>query len=388
MAPRKRIVILGATGSIGESAYWVAGKLADRMEVVGLAAASRWLRLAEQAGHLGCPWVAIADPAHLPALRSALPWGVRATATAAELVDMVTAPGVDMVLCAITGTAGFAPVLAAIRAGKNIALASKEILVMAGELVMREAALHKVRMIPVDSEHSAIFQCLEGRDPATVKRLVLTASGGPFRNTPAAELATVTPAAALAHPTWNMGPKITIDSATLFNKALEMIEARWLFAVQPRQIDVVVHPQSIIHSLVEFVDGGLLAQMGLPDMRLPIQYALLHPERVDGGLPVCDLTSLPPLTFHAPRDDAFPALRLARTALLEGGTLPTVLNAANEVAVEAFRHGALAFTGIPHVVAETMGCHRVMPQDCLENILEADAWARATARTLARTTGS
>ncbi|MDT8391190.1 MAG: 1-deoxy-D-xylulose-5-phosphate reductoisomerase [Lentisphaeria bacterium] len=382
MPKQKKIVILGSTGSIGESAFWVVQQLKEQIKVVGLAAGTRWERLAEQSRALGVGHAAIAAPEHLNSLRNAVGPEVTVSADPAGLIDMVTAPDVDMVLCAITGTGGFEPVLAAIRAGKDIALASKEILVMAGDLVMSEVKKHGVRMIPVDSEHSAIFQCLEGRDMGTVRKLTLTASGGPFRNTPASQLAAITPEQALAHPTWNMGPKITIDSATLFNKALEVIEARWLFGVVGDQIDVVVHPQSIIHSMVEFIDGGMLAQLGLPDMKLPIQYALLFPERVDTGLPRCDLPSLGALTFEQPRHDVFPALRLAHDALAAGGTMPTALNAANEVAVDAFRRGHLSFTGISTVVEATMSACPLLSQNSLAEIKEADTVSRKKAREL------
>ena len=382
MPTPKRIVILGSTGSIGENSFWVAQALNDRVQVVGLAAGARWERLAEQTKALGARHAAIAAPEHLNDLRDAMGAGVTVSADPAGLIDMVTAPDVDMVLCAITGTGGLEPVLAAIRAGKDIALASKEILVMAGELIMREVRKHGVKMIPVDSEHSAIFQCLEGRDMTTARTLTLTASAGPFRDTPANLLATITPEQALAHPTWNMGPKITIDSATLFNKALEVIEARWLFGISGAHIDVVVHPQSIIHSMVEFIDSGMLAQMGLPDMKLPIQYALLFPDRVNTGLPRCDLASLGALTFEHPRHDVFPALRLAREALTAGGTMPTALNAANEVAVDAFRSGRLSFTGISAVVEATMAACQSLSQASLDAIKDADRAARVKAREL------
>lgn len=380
MDGKKGIVILGSTGSIGESAFWVAQQLSDRLKILGLAAGRRWQRLAQQGRALGCRHLAIAEPGAFQDLRASTDGDVKVTVDPDHILDMVTASDVDMVLCAITGTAGLQPVLAAIKAGKDIALASKEILVMAGDLVTAEVERHGVRMIPVDSEHSAIFQCLEGARIDSVRRLILTASGGPFRETPSADLAWVTPEQALDHPTWNMGPKITIDSATLFNKALEIIEAHSLFGVEADQIDVLVHPQSVIHSIVEFIDGSMLAQLGLPDMKLPIQYALLYPERVDTGLTRCDLASLASLTFVNPRHDDFPALRLAGAALRTGGTMPTVLNAANEVAVEAFRNGELGFKDIGRVVEGAMVRHRPLRQSNLEEVLAADAWARAKAR--------
>jgi len=284
------------------------------------------------------------------------------------------------VLISIVGTAGLAPALAAIRAGKDIAVASKEILVMAGEEVTREAAKHKVAILPVDSEHNAIFQCLVGEPARHIRRLILTASGGPFRKTPAAELGKVTPAQALKHPTWNMGRKITIDSATLFNKGLEMIEARWLFGVPMSQVDVVVHPQSIVHSLVEFVDGSQLAQLSHSDMCFPIQYAVTYPDRLPNRLkPLC-LAEMGSLTFEAPDPEKFPALRLAREAGTTGGTLPAVLNAANEIAVPAFLDGKILFPAIWQTVEAVMKRHTTVAHPSLDEILKADAWARGAAR--------
>jgi 1-deoxy-D-xylulose-5-phosphate reductoisomerase len=271
------------------------------------------------------------------------------------------------------------PALAAIRAGKDIAVASKEILVMAGEIVMREAERHGVRVLAVDSEHSAIFQCLDGKPASSVRRLWLTASGGPFRTTPKAEFADITVERALQHPSWVMGRKITIDSATLFNKGLEMIEARWLFGVDMARVQVVVHPQSIVHSMVEFIDGSLLAQLSTPDMCLPIQYALTYPERVNSFRVETNFAKIGTLTFEAPDLDRFPALDLARQAGDVGGTLPAVLNAANEVAVDAFVNHRISFPGITETVRRTMERHRMIAHPTLEQILEADAWARQAA---------
>jgi 1-deoxy-D-xylulose-5-phosphate reductoisomerase len=287
----------------------------------------------------------------------------------------------DVVLVSIVGTAGLHPALAAIEAGKDLAVASKEILVMAGEVITAAAEKHGVKLLPVDSEHNAIFQCLDGHRGGAdeVSRLILTASGGPFRKLPAEELELVTPERALKHPTWEMGPKITIDSATLFNKGLEMIEARWLFGIGMERIDVVVHPQSIIHSMVEFRDGSVLAQLSRTDMCFPIQYALTWPERVKGGLRPLDFPALAKLEFEAPRDVDFPALGLARRAGLEGGTLPAVFNAANEVAVDAFRAGKLVFPGIWRCVAAVMDAHVRMASDSLEAVVAADLWAREAA---------
>ncbi len=363
---KRRVVILGATGSIGQSARQVARNLPDRMEIVGLAAHTNAAGLAEAA-------------AEFPRARTALasePGG------AEQLITLATLPEADLVLVAIVGTAGLAPALAAIEAGKDIAVASKEILVLAGEIVMAAARRKGVRVLPIDSEHNAIFQCLEGRDPAHVRRLILTCSGGPFRQTPAAEIAHATPAMALKHPTWTMGRKITIDSATLFNKALEMIEARWLFDVGMDRIDVVVHPQSIVHSLVEFVDGSQLAQLSQSDMCFPIQYAVTYPDRVAGALAPLDLATAGRLEFEAPREDVFPALRLAREAGTTGGTLPAVLNAANEVAVEAFLAGRIGFPKIWEIVEATLQAHLPVAHPDLAGLLAADLGARHAAREL------
>jgi 1-deoxy-D-xylulose-5-phosphate reductoisomerase len=296
------------------------------------------------------------------------------------LCQLATLPDADMVLIAIVGTAGLRPALAAIEAGKDIAVASKEILVMAGEAVMEAAVRKGVNVLPVDSEHNAIFQCLEARDPSTVRRLVLTASGGPFRTTPTEALAAVTVEQALRHPTWDMGQKITIDSATLFNKGLEMIEARWLFGVPMAQVDVVVHPQSIIHSMVEFVDGSVLAQLSHSDMCFPIQYAVTWPERVPNSLEPLDFAAVGQLDFEAPRTGAFPSLDLARHAGETGGTLPAVMNAANEVAVQAFLDGRIRFPAIWETVGTAMERHAVAAHPSLEAIVEADRWAREFTR--------
>jgi 1-deoxy-D-xylulose-5-phosphate reductoisomerase len=299
-----------------------------------------------------------------------------------RLVELATMPEADLVLVSIVGTAGLRPALAAIEAGKDIAVASKEILVMAGEIVMEAARRKGVRVLPVDSEHSAIFQCLEGRDAKSVRRLILTCSGGPFRRTPAAELQNVTPEMALRHPTWNMGRKITLDSATLFNKALEMIEARWLFDIGIDRVDVLVHPQSIVHSMVEFVDGSVLAQLGHSDMRLPIQYAVTWPERVGNSLPPLDLAALGRLEFEAPRREDFPALDLAVRAGTLGGICPAVLNAANEVAVEAFLAERISFPEIWRTVEQVMEKIPHSGHPDLAAILAADSDARRLAKSL------
>jgi 1-deoxy-D-xylulose-5-phosphate reductoisomerase len=326
--------------------------------------------------------VAMYDEAAAADLKRRLPPRTSCLSGEQGLIELATMPEADMVLVAIVGTAGLQPALAAIRAGKDLAVASKEILVMAGEIVMREAKKHGVKVLPVDSEHSAIFQCLEGREMEDVRRLLLTASGGPFRKKTRAELEHMTAADALRHPTWNMGSKITIDSASLFNKALEMIEARWLFGVEMDRVDVVVHPQSIIHSMVEFLDGSVIAQLSVPDMRYPIQYAFTHPRRRTNTLAATDFPALQPLTFEKPDVEKFPALRLAREAAKAGGTMPAVLNAANEVAVPAFMQGRIRFPQIWATVEKVMNKHRVVHAKTLAPILEADRWAREEAAKL------
>ena len=380
--PRKhRVVLLGSTCSIGTSTLKVARELPERIEIVGLAAGSNAGALAAQARETGCRHVAIHDESKAGELRALLPRDVTVHAGAAGLDEIASLAEADIVLVAIVGTAGLHPALAAIEAGKDLAIASKEILVMAGEVITAAAERKGVELLPVDSEHNAIFQCLDGHrgGAGEVSRLVLTASGGPFRKLPSEQLKDVTPEQALNHPTWDMGPKITIDSATLFNKGLEMIEARWLFGIGMGKIDVVIHPQSIIHSMVEFIDGSVLAQLSRTDMCFPIQYALTWPERVKGGLQPLDFAALAKLEFEQPRHADFPALKLAREAGLVGGTLPAVLNAANEVAVDAFRAGRIAFPGIWQCVAAVMEAHEVRPSSTLEAVVAADEWARRKA---------
>ncbi|MEQ1852026.1 MAG: 1-deoxy-D-xylulose-5-phosphate reductoisomerase [Chthoniobacteraceae bacterium] len=376
---KRRVVILGSTGSIGESALKVARDIPERMEVVGLAAGKNAARLVEQAREFSPRAIAIGDEAAVKSEIRNLKSGIPLHVGDDGLCELATMPEADLVLIAIVGTAGLRPALAAIEAGKDIAVASKEILVMAGEAVMTAARRKGVQVLPVDSEHNAIFQCLEGRTPEQVRRIILTASGGPFRTLPTADLEKVTLEQALKHPTWNMGAKITIDSATLFNKGLEMIEARWLFDVEMARVDVIVHPQSIVHSMVEFVDNSVLAQLSATDMCFPIQYAVTWPERVPNRLPPLDFSKLAKLDFEAPRRDAFPALDLARRAGTEGGTLPAVMNAANEVAVAAFLDRRCKFTAIWRTVEAVMCAHSTTPHASLAEILDADAWARAFA---------
>jgi len=372
----KTVVVLGSTGSIGTSAMKVAEDLPDQIRMLGLAAGNNLELLLEQTRKHRPESIAIADPAKAKELRDALGASTAVYSGPEGLIKLATLPAADLVLIAIVGTAGLQPALAAIRAGKDIAVASKEILVMAGEIVMREAAKHGVRVLAVDSEHSAIFQCLDGKPPESVRRLWLTASGGPFRTTPKAEFPNITVARALKHPSWVMGRKITIDSATLFNKGLEMIEARWLFGVEMERVSVVIHPQSVVHSLVEFIDGSVLAQLSTPDMCLPIQYALTYPARVRSDRVQTNLAKLGSLTFEEPDHERFPALQLARRAGEAGGTLPAVLNAANEAAVAAFCDGRIGFDQISQSVARAMERHQLVSHPSLEQILAADSWAR------------
>jgi 1-deoxy-D-xylulose-5-phosphate reductoisomerase len=375
----KRVVVLGATGSIGESALKVAHDIPERMEIVGLAANRNARKLAEQANRVRPKAVCLVDESKIDELRDELEYRPKIFSGEAGLAQIACLADADMVLVAVVGTGGLHPALAAIEAGKDLAVASKEILVMAGEIVMREARAKGAQVLPVDSEHNAIFQCLDGQRNNGVRRLILTASGGPFRNTPNEQFEAITVEQALKHPTWNMGPKITIDSATLFNKGLEMIEAHWLFGVDMKRVEVVIHPQSIIHSMVEFSDGSVLAQLSHSDMCFPIQYAVTWPERVPNSLPPLDFGKLRQLEFATPRYEDFPALNLARRAGDEGGTRPAVLNAANEVAVSAFLDRKISFPRIWETVAAVMDRHMNVAHPDLDAILRADQWARGEA---------
>ena len=376
---RKRIVVLGATGSIGESTLKVARDIPERVEIVGLAANSNAEKLAAAANEVRPESVCLVDTTKIDILRKALEYEPRIFVGEEGLRDIACMTDAEMVLVAIVGTGGLRPALAAIEEGKDLAVASKEILVMAGEIVMRETRENGVRVLPVDSEHNAIFQCLDGR-PSEVRRIILTASGGPFRETAVSEFVDLTPEEALKHPTWNMGPKITIDSATLFNKGLEMIEAHWLFGVEMKRIEVVIHPQSIVHSMVEFADGSTIAQLSYSDMCFPIQYAVTWPDRVPNTLPPLDFSKLSKLEFFPPRYDDFPALNLARRAGEIGATLPAVMNAANEVAVAAFLDRQLHFPQIWQIVGQVMNQHTSIAHPDLDAILQADQWARLQAR--------
>jgi 1-deoxy-D-xylulose-5-phosphate reductoisomerase len=376
---RKRVVILGATGSIGESALKVARDIPERMEIVGLAANSNAEKLAAAANETRAQSVCLVDETKIDILARELEYKPRILGGQEGLLETARLTNADMVLVAIVGTGGLRPALAAIEAGKDLAVASKEILVMAGEIVTRKARENGINVLPVDSEHNAIFQCLEGKDTLDVRRIILTASGGPFREMPRKDFDSITPEQALKHPTWNMGPKITIDSATLFNKGLEMIEAHWLFGVEMKRVEVVIHPQSIVHSMVEFADGSTLAQLSYSDMCFPIQYAVTWPDRVPNTLPPLDFSKLSRLEFFTPRYEDFPALNLARRAGETGGTLPAVMNAANEVAVAGFLDRQVRFPDIWQIVEEVMNRHTSVAHPDLDAILQADQWARKEA---------
>ena len=381
----KRIAILGSTGSIGVSTLDIIGRFPEKFRVVALAAGKNLTQLIEQIKSFQPLLVSLAQEEDAKKLRRELPdfegdivWGadgLHATATHGDA---------DMVMAALVGAVGLPPTLAAIRAGKDVALANKEALVVSGELMTREAAQHGGQLLPVDSEHNAVFQALHGHKQEQVKRIILTASGGPFLHRPAEDFQTIRIEEALQHPTWKMGNKITIDSATLMNKGLEVIEARWLFNLSPTQVSVIVHPQSIVHSLVEYVDGSVLAQLGIPDMRVPISYILAYPDRLPlTHLPQLNLAEAARLEFVEPDYDKFPCLGLAYTALERGGTCPAVLNAANEVAVASFLSGQIAFTDIAHINKQILTSHTAQPVQDLESVLEADGWARAQAKKIA-----
>ena len=377
----RRIAILGSTGSVGTNACRVAAALPDHIQVTGLAAGKNCDLLIQQAKQFHTRTVVIQDESRKAEVEQALP-GCRVLTGPQGLIELVKSDDVDMILCSIVGTAGLRPVMEAILAGKEIALASKEVMVMAGELVMGMVRENKTTLIPVDSEHSAIFQCLNSLDSSRAANLILTSSGGPFRKTPLEVMEKATFQQARAHPVWSMGQKITIDSATLMNKALEMVEAHFLFGCPEERIQVLVHPQSIIHSMVEFPDGVVLAQLGVPDMRFPIQYAFTWPDRVPGGLERLNLAKAGHLDFEEPDTVRFPALNLARRAIREGGTLPCVMNAANEAAFVRFKNDEIRFTDIVKIIEKTMNQHNIIRNASLDDILEADRAARAFARTV------
>lgn len=372
---QRRVVILGSTGSIGRAALEVARHLGERVRVVGLAANRSWQTLAEQAQQADVEAVAVSDAGCYDQMRRACP-GLRVLAGVDGLVELVRTTHADFVLAAIVGAAGLPATLAAVEAGLTIGIANKESLVVAGTLLMPLAAARGATIIPVDSEHSAIFQCLAAGRREEVRRIYLTASGGPFRTWSVAQMARAGLDDALRHPTWRMGPKITIDSATMMNKALEVIEARHLFGLNPAQIEVLVHPQSIVHSMVEYHDGSIIAQMGSPDMRTPIQYAMTYPERVEGGGERFDWSAARTLEFEPPSLERFPALRLGFQAARCSGTSGAVLNAANERAVELFQAGKIGFLDIAARCERVLSNHRPNSNPTLAELMESDAWAR------------
>jgi 1-deoxy-D-xylulose-5-phosphate reductoisomerase len=386
MPEQKRVAILGSTGSIGRSALSVVDAHPDRLVVVGLAAGENDELLAAQIRRYRPSTVSMATAEGLARLRARMSVQNMRVAEPgrAGLVSVATHPDAEVVLCASAGTEGLEAVLAAIELGRTIALANKEVLVMAGAIVTEAARRHGATILPVDSEHNAIHQCLHGRRADEVKRLVLTASGGPFRGRSASELSAVTADDALRHPTWRMGRKITIDSATLMNKGLEVIEAHWLFGLRPEQIDVLVHPQSVLHSMVELIDGSVIAQLGVTDMRLPIQYALSFPERWPGPLAPLDLARAGRLDFETPDHAAFPCLGLAYRALAVEQTLPIVLNAANEVAVERFLQGRLGFSSIARLIERALDAHQGAEARTLAQVRALDRQAREYSQELAR----
>ncbi len=382
----KQIVLLGSTGSIGDSTLDIVAKFPDRFSILGLAARHSDEKLEKQVRSFHPKYVALADPAAARRLRARLnDPAVQVLDGPDGVTEVASLPESDLVISAIVGGAGLVPTMAAIQAGRRVALANKEPMVMAGQLMQAEAHRQGVPVFPVDSEHSAIFQSLAGHRREDVRRIILTASGGPFWDCTKEYMETVTPEQALKHPNWDMGAKITVDSATLMNKGLEVIEARWLFDCPPAQLDVVVHRESIIHSLVEYRDGSVIAQLGLPDMRTPISYAMDYPRRVPLDSPALDLWKYGKLTFYQPDPVRFPCLQLAYEALAHGGTCPAILNAANEVAVEAFLHHGLPFGRIANVIDRTVQCADVQPLTSLEDALEADRWARDKAAEFIRT---
>ncbi|MCY4384008.1 MAG: 1-deoxy-D-xylulose-5-phosphate reductoisomerase [Nitrospinae bacterium] len=375
MKPQK-VAILGSTGSIGENTLDVVAQFPEKIDVVALAAGRNWERLVEQARRFRPEIVSVADDADAARVEDALSTEVKVLSGEEGLREVAAGAGAGLVVSALVGAAGLPPTLAAIDVGASIALANKEVLVMAGELVTSRVSAGEVELLPVDSEHAGVAQALAGRPKSQVERIVLTASGGPFRNHSVEAMKKVCLEEALNHPNWKMGPKITIDSASMMNKGLEIIEARWLFGLKPEQVDVLVHPQSIVHAMVEFVDGSYVAQMSMPDMRIPIAQAIFSPERLPIEAPRLDLGQIGSLTFEAPDPERFPCLTHAKDAMSEGGTAPVVLNAANEIAVASFLSGASKFMDIPDVVGAALQAHEKMNANDLETILEADRWAR------------
>ena len=379
----KKIAILGSTGSIGVNTLDIVRNSKNRFKVSGLAAGGNIALLEKQIREFKPKYAALFDEKKTSLLKKRLGrLKVEIFSGIEGLIKVASIPDTKMVVSAIVGAAGLIPTFAALKCGKDIALANKETLVIAGELFMKHSRKKRIRIIPVDSEHSAIFQCINGTTNRKIKKIILTASGGPFLTYPAKQFEKITTRKALNHPNWNMGPKITIDSATLMNKGLEVIEAHWLFGIDENRIDVVIHPESIVHSMVEFIDTSIIAQMGLPDMRVPINYALNYPERVSTNLPTLNLTKTKTLTFSEPDYKKFPCLEYAFHALRIGRTMPAVLNAANEVAVQAFLSGSISFTGIPKIIKKLMRKHQPKKVMKISDIMQADLWARVEAKKL------
>ena len=377
----KRLAVLGSTGSIGVSTLQIVTDFPERFQIAALTAGNNLDLLCEQAKKFGPEVVAVIHPEDAAVVRERLAgFDIDVCSGVEGMIQCASLDAADMVVAAVVGAAGLIPTVAAVQAGKDVALANKETLVMAGGLIMEEARRQGVKLLPVDSEHSAIFQALSGHRRDDVRRLILTASGGPFRDLPAHEFDRISPVDALAHPNWNMGKKITIDSATMMNKGLEVIEAHWLFNVPPAGIAVHIHPESIVHSMVEYVDGSVVAQLGIPDMKTPIAYALSWPERMPLSQPGLDLCKLGKLTFAAPDLQRFPCLRLAYQALDAGGTVPAVMNAANEIAVAAFLNSQIRFVDIPVLIERVMACHKVEEVTSVDRVLQADLWGRARAK--------
>jgi 1-deoxy-D-xylulose-5-phosphate reductoisomerase len=381
---RRSVAILGATGSVGRSTLDLIERDRDRFEILAVTANRDVEGLAEAARRVGAARAVIADPALLDSLRAALGGtGTEAAAGEAAVLEAAAA-GADWTMAAIVGSAGLRPTMAAIRSGRTVALANKEALVCAGHLMIEAAKASGAELLPVDSEHNAIFQCFDRARPESVRRIILTASGGPFRDNSLEQMRAATPSEAIAHPNWSMGAKISVDSATLMNKGLELIEAFHLFPLDSAAFDVVIHPQSVVHSLVEYVDGSVLAQLGSPDMRIPIAYTLAWPERMATPCERLDLVKTGSLSFEAPDPERFPALGLARQALRDGGARPAVLSAANEVAVEAFLGGRIGFLDIASIAAETLQCYAPPAPASVEEVLEVDRGARGTAEAIVK----
>jgi 1-deoxy-D-xylulose-5-phosphate reductoisomerase len=376
----KKVAILGSTGSIGINTLKVIEKFRDKFKVVGLSAKENITELEKQIEEFSPSYVSIMDDEKYYSLKSRLGSEVQVYNGIEGIIKIVKSDDVDIVVSAIVGSAGMLPTLEAVKSGKTVALANKESLVMAGELIMQEAKNNNATIIPIDSEHNAIFQCIGSHKKEEIKKIILTASGGPFLHR--ANIKNVTVQEALQHPTWSMGKKITIDSATLMNKGFEVIEAFFLFGIPLSNIEVVIHPQSVVHSFVEYIDGSVMAKLGVPDMRIPIQYAINYPQRMNGGMPKLDLTEISKLTFSKPDFERFPCLKYAYEALEKGGTMPAVLNSTNEIAVKNFLNGRIKFHEIPEIIKQVMEKHTIKNANVLENIFEADMWAKDTTNKL------